>query len=267
MSYLFSIFKNGKSYSTINTHKVAVTQTLALNDDKWSKNSISLTKFMKGLFNLRPSLPKYKLTWDVSKVLTFLKSLFPLESLDIKFLTLKLCTLLALTTAARAQTLVCMNIKNMCLNSDSVVFYFTSLLKTSRPGRSYSISLQKYSDKKLCVVSTLHEYLKRTKKRRKCDQLLVSYKTFNKVSTSTVARWIKDVMGSAGIDITYFKAHSIRSAASSSALRSGASLTDILKTGDWSSSKNFKKFYCRDTCNVTASNNNTKTLMNAVLQM
>lgn len=142
-----------------------------------------------------------------------------MDSLDIKFLIWKLCTLLALTTAARAQTLECMNFKNMCLDSNSVVFHFTLLFEMFRPGRSNSISLQKYivRGKKLCVVSTLHEYLKRLKKRRKYDQLLVSYKTFNKVSTSTVGRWIKDVMGTVGIDITYFKAHSIRSVASSSA--------------------------------------------------
>ena len=62
MSYLFHIFKKGKTYSTVNTYKVAITQTLALSDNKWNHNSTILTKFMKGLFNLRPSLPRYKFT-------------------------------------------------------------------------------------------------------------------------------------------------------------------------------------------------------------
>lgn len=261
MSYLFLLFKDGKSYSCINTHKVAVTQTLSFLDQSWNKNSPLLTKFMKGLFNLRPNLPRYKFTWDVSKVLKYLKTLFPLNSLDMKHLTLKLCTLLALSTAARAQTLVNLNIKNMTFSSDRVVFYFSSLLKTSKPGKSFSISLERFKDEKICVVRTLQEYIKRTSKNRKCDQLLVSFKTFNKISTSTVARWIKCVMESAGIDISTFKAHSIRGASASAALKSGVSLSNILSTGDWSSSMNFRRFYFRDVDN----NNESNSFMNGVL--
>lgn len=147
MSYLFLLFKDGKSYSCINTHKVSVTTTLSLLDQKWNKNSPLLSKFMKGLFNLRPNLPRYKF--------------------NMKHLTWKLCTLLALSTAARAQTLVNLNIKNMSLSSDRVVFYFSSLLKTSRPGKSFSISLERFKDKEICVVRSLQEYIKRTSKNRK----------------------------------------------------------------------------------------------------
>lgn len=63
------------------------------------------------------------------------------------FLSWKLCILLAITIAVRSQTILC---KNISVWIQSVVFYFMSLLKTSRPGRYYSISLQKYSNKELC---------------------------------------------------------------------------------------------------------------------
>ena len=49
-----------------------------------------------------------------------------------------------------------------------------------------------------------------------------------------------------GIDIDKFKAHSYRSAAVSAAFSRGCSLDLILKTADWSSAKNFKKFYLRE---------------------
>ena len=49
-----------------------------------------------------------------------------------------------------------------------------------------------------------------------------------------------------GIDVSVFKAHSFRGAAASAAFHQGCSLREILKTGDWSSVKNFKKFYLRD---------------------
>lgn len=62
-----------------------------------------------------------------------LKFSFPLNLLDMKLLTWKLCTLLALPTAARAQTRVNLNIKNMSLSSDRFFLKISSLLKTSKP--------------------------------------------------------------------------------------------------------------------------------------
>lgn len=62
-----------------------------------------------------------------------LKFSFPLNLLDMKLLTWKLCTLLALSTAARAQTRVNLNIKNMSLSSDRFFKKISSLLKTSKP--------------------------------------------------------------------------------------------------------------------------------------
>ena len=62
-------------------------------------------------------------------MLLCLKSFLSLNSLDLKHLTWKVCTLLALTTAATAQTLVSLSVNNMCVNSNGVVFNLTSLLK------------------------------------------------------------------------------------------------------------------------------------------
>lgn len=97
----FFTFLRKKSYSVVNTHNVAITQTLSILNEKWNGNSPVLSKFMKGLFNLNPPLPRYSFTWDDTKVLMFLKTLFPSESLNLKRLTWKLCVLLALTTAVR----------------------------------------------------------------------------------------------------------------------------------------------------------------------
>lgn len=91
------------------------------------------------------------------------------------------------------------------------------------------------------------------------------YKIFNKVFISIVVRWIKDVMGSVGIDIIYFKVYFICLVVFFLVLRSGVLLMDIFKIGDWFFFKNFKKFYCRDICNVIVSNNNIKIFMNVVL--
>jgi hypothetical protein len=52
-------------------------------------------------------------TWDVSVVLTFLFTLYPLSELSLKLLTYKLIALIALTTAARAQTISALDINYM----------------------------------------------------------------------------------------------------------------------------------------------------------
>ena len=50
-------------------------------------------------------------TWDVSVVLKYLFTSYPLSELSLKQLTYKLIALIALTTAARAQTRSALDIK------------------------------------------------------------------------------------------------------------------------------------------------------------
>ena len=47
-----------------------------------------------------------------------------------------------------------------------------------------------------------------------------------------------------GVDTDQFTAHSTRGVATSSALTSGVTLTDIMKAANW---KTFTRFYCRPT--------------------
>ena len=57
------------------------------------------------------------------------------------------------------------------------------------------------------------------------------------VSSSTIARWLKTLMEDAGIDISIFKAHSVRGAASCAG--AGVTSKDILNAADWSSEGTF----------------------------
>ena len=98
-------------------------------------------------------------------------------------------------------------------------------------------------------MHTLLYYLEKTVDIRKSQYVLVSYCTYSKVTSSTVARWLKEVLRLSGIDCNLFKAHSYRGAAASAAFLSGCSLNEILKTADWSSVRNFKKYYLRDSVN------------------
>lgn len=243
--YLDFLVKQGKSYSVINTHKSMLLQTLQFFDNVWCANPSLIARFMKGLFYSVPPKPKYTFTWDVSVVLNYLSSLFPLETLSLRLLTLKLTALIALSSAPRAQTLMLLNLDCMTVLDKKVVFGFKDLLKTSKQGKSFILELCHFDNEKLCVMHTLTHYIDRTKNHRISSQLLISYCSFKPVTSSTIARWLKTVLFESGIDINQYKAHSFRSAATSAAFSHGCSLSEILKTADWSSAKNFYKFYFR----------------------
>ena len=243
------------SYSSINSYKSAISQTLALIGNKTFLNNSLIVRCMKGIFNLRPPVPRYTFTWDVKKVLTFLSSLFPLTTISLKMITLKLAALLALSTAQRAQTLVSLSITNLRLSSRNASFTVNSLQKTSKVGcLNQTVEIKSYEKQELCPVCTLKHYIKITQKLRKSNKLLISFKTFKNISTSTLARWLKNILQLSGIDITKFKAHSYRGASTSAAYISGISLKEVLKTANWRSAKTFKKFYLRNIDNEASSN-------------
>ena len=75
--------------------------------DKFKIGSHSLvSQLPKGIFNLRPSEPRYSHTWQVSLVLDFLKSLGKNDDMDLKLLSFKIVTLLGLTARRRSSDLV-----------------------------------------------------------------------------------------------------------------------------------------------------------------
>ena len=200
---------------------------------------------MKGIFELKPALPKYSEIWDVNIVLGYLRAAAPLRSLSLKQLTLNLTMLLCLTTGQRGQTIHKFDVNYIQEMDDRYRTTICEKLKQSKPGRHLApIDLLSFqSDKKLCVVEHLKEYLQRTKQLREDhSQLLISYvKPFKPVSKDTISRWVKQVLESAGIDINKYSAHSSRAASTSSCKAKGLSLAVIIQSAGWSNSSTFAK--------------------------
>ena len=69
-------------------------------------------------------------------------------------------------------------------------------------------------------------------------------KPYKPVQSCTIARWVKTTLGRAGIG-PGFTSHSTRSAATSKAIESGATLSEVLNQADWSSASTFRKYYHR----------------------
>ena len=101
---------------------------------------------MKGVYSNRRSQPRYLFTWDVSCVIEYLSSLFPLSNVTLKLLTLKVSALIALATASRAQSLVSMDLDHMVISENCDIFSFSDVLKTTCVGHSYCLKIEHFRD-------------------------------------------------------------------------------------------------------------------------
>ena len=83
------------------------------------------------------------------------------------------------------------------------------------------------------------------------DQLFIAtVKPQFPITSSTIARWLKKVNGDSGIDTDIFKAHSVRSAATSAAANPGVTTEDILKAANWSTESAFQQLYYKPVHNT-----------------
>ena len=88
---------------------------------------------MKGIFHLRPSLPKYIFTWDIKILLDYYRSQSSNNDLDLKALTFKATTLLTLLLCQRAQAAYWLEQKHIKVEEDKIQIVFPSLVKQTRP--------------------------------------------------------------------------------------------------------------------------------------
>lgn len=147
---------------------------------------------MKGAFNIRPSRPRYHSTWDVNQVLLYLRKISPVKYLSLKDLTLKLTFLIALTNAARSQSIHLMSVNSVHKLKGERIFVIEP-----------TINIKAYPpDRRICVYTVYKEYMNRTKTLRKNhSKLLLSYvKPYLPVTRDTISRWIKTVLARAKIN-------------------------------------------------------------------
>lgn len=247
LHFLTELYNAGSQYGTLNSCRAALSLILGPQVSKDDRTS----RFIKGVYRLRPPQPKYNVTWDTTLVLNKLGTQHPNESLPLETLSKKCVTLLALATGQRVQTLTKININNIELQSTSAIIKITEPLKTSGPNTKQPVLVLPIFPEKpeICPYTTLIHYLDRTKPLRKDDNtaLLISFKGPHKnITTQTVSRWIKSVLKDSGIDTSIFTAHSTRHAATSKARQCGVSIDQIRKCAGWSEgSLTFARFYNR----------------------
>ncbi|XP_071496008.1 uncharacterized protein [Diadema antillarum] len=250
LSYQHSL---NKTYSTINSYRSALSSILPKIEGYDIGKHPLVVRLMKGVFDFDPPEPKYNKTWDVAIVLNHFVSLQDNHELSLLALSQKLLSLLALVSAQRTQTLRYLDLNFMTLSADEATFHVRDILKTTSTKKGISNQVTKVpsftSNPKLCVLSTLQEYIKRTEPLRRVSsesKLLISTKHPHKsVTTSTLALWLKASLAAAGINTSTFSAHSYRSAATSKAFAHGVSLNEIMSTADWTNAGTFRTFYLK----------------------
>ena len=216
----------------------------------------STRQLLRGCYNSNPPRPKYSSTWDPSTVISFITSLEGNESLPLSVLTGKVVVLLALATLFRVSDLFSISLRSVSFSISGVSFSLLSLRKSQRDGPLQSFSIPRCPDPSTCPVTALQCYLDRTLPLRSDSNSENVFVTLKKphlrASPNTIARWIKTFLHKAGVDTNIFSAHSTRGASASKAASSGLSIDVILKTGHWSSSSTFYRFYNRQSASSVA---------------
>lgn len=110
-----------------------------------------VTRFMKGVFELRTPLPKYTTMWDVGILLDIFRRQNSNKKLSLQELTFKLCALLLLTTAQRIQTIHLICLSWIDIKNQDCVIQIMGKLKHTKPGKvPGALEFYMYEDEKRC---------------------------------------------------------------------------------------------------------------------
>ncbi|XP_066590809.1 uncharacterized protein [Prorops nasuta] len=171
--FLTNEYKKGLSYSSLNGIRSALSLIIA--EDIAQDHRMK--RFFQGISKSRPSRAKYDRTWDPQIVLKFWQSQPANEDLELKALSKKLISLLALVTAHRMQTFSLIDINNIKISTDKIEILITDRIKTTKRDSAQPILiLPFYSNEKICAANTLKFYLEKTRSVRNAIKKLHLYK-------------------------------------------------------------------------------------------
>ena len=125
--------------------------------------------FFRGVFRIRPPMPRYSSTVHVWFVLDDLGELGPSDCLALKSLTFKTVMLMAFLFAQRYQMLHLIEVQNISFSSSSITLFVPAHLKHSRPRcQNPVLHFNPFeADPSLCIVACTRAYLT---KPPGCDQ-------------------------------------------------------------------------------------------------
>ncbi|XP_072002638.1 uncharacterized protein [Engystomops pustulosus] len=210
-----------------------------LADHRWVK------RFIVASSRIRPQVLRKTPTWDLTLVLDALSRppFEPLDSTNIKNLTLKTTLLIAVTTAKRLGELQAISIREpyMRILSDRIIL-------TLDPGFVPKVVSKFHRDQEITLPSFCEDP---SSNEEASWHLLDGKNKGKKASKTSIARWLKLAISTCytlqGKEVpTNLRAHSTRAMSASWAERRGASLEQICKAATWASPSTFIKHYRLD---------------------
>ena len=252
LTFFSHLSKMGYTYRQMCAMRSALSALLSnhLMGQTWGQLPL-IKRYMKGLFELAPVLPKVYYVWDVREVLSYLRSCPSPHEQSFKMLSQNLAFLLGLLSGGqRCQTIHQIEIPDISIAGGLLCIPVMGKIKQTRPGKHMGpLQFRPYREPNLCLISLLTHYLKVSATYRTTPKLFISYtKPHSAVGRETIARWCKSVLGYAGIDVNLFSSHSSRAAATSKAKSVGVSLTKILECAGWSNAQTFAGHYDKVVC-------------------
>lgn len=249
LSFLSDMFEKGASYSAINSAKCAIATKVHIPPYPTANKHPVIMTYIKGVFNLRPPVPKLTFVWDVNIIFTYFEKQGNNDKLSDMMLSQKLLMLLLLLGAQRLNTIKHFCIDRMIVNNISIAFSPDKVLKHSRQGRKLdTFEYRSYpKNPKICVIECIKEYLTRRSKYVNADikeLIITTRKPFRPASLDTMRRWVKAIFTTTNIH--NFTPHSCRAAATSKAKSINVDIDEILKRGCWKNRQNFFKFYDKE---------------------
>ena len=279
LEFLQELFEQGKSPSTLKVFLAAISACHERIDGKTvGANPLSI-QFLKGAQRLRPRRLPSVPAWQLNVVLQALtKSPFqPLADVDIKWLSLKVAFLLAVTSAKRIGELHALSVHADCFyvkpDGAGIVLrpnpaFVPKILSAQNLNQVLNQALDPFHPPPfgseedetlncLCPVRALLCYVNRTQSFRVTDQLFVCYGAGQQgkaISKQRLSHWVVEAIKCAyelsGLSApTTAVAHSTRGIATSWALLKGVPLHEICQAACWSSPSTFARFY---SLNVTS---------------
>ena len=240
-NWMAELDKKGMNQKSIRTYCVAVCSTIetATTRKVGQERLIELT--LKSLKISGSKTYKNQSMWDVQTALESLKSM---STTNFHELSQKTVFLIALCTCWRpGSDLSKIEFKSIRLvNDESVELHAYDV----KEGESKVIALKTYTEKVICPVNTIQQYIEQTTsiRSRESTKLFITKKGKD-ASSDTLRRWIAITFTRLGIDTRRFKPHSTRATASSTLVKNGTKISEIIRMGNWSSANVFRRYYWR----------------------
>ena len=128
--FLYDLFQSGVEYSVMSSARFSLSTIINIDGVPVRQDPV-ITRFMKGVFNIKPALPKHNFTWDVGIVITYISKI---DTNSLKYLSQKLAALLVLLCGQRCgEILSVLDIRNLNLSENMYVTRIGGILKTSGP--------------------------------------------------------------------------------------------------------------------------------------